>query len=213
MIGISVSDILKLLDQIPIWKQLKALPQQIADLQTRVAALEKQIVERPAAERCPMCETGILKTLKVTPHPVMGDVGLQERHLTCESCGHTEKRMYDPLGLTKRTKRSCAGSLNSMRKKKSSKFELDKSAITAWANSHSKKIIRAQDSFYLQYGKTLDGWSILENSVSLFFAKLTGMTPTKARRVFYSARSFNGRADMFEAALSATRLPKELHPF
>ena len=58
---------------------------------------------RAALEPCPICSKGRLKVTKVSPHPVMGDVGLQEKTLKCDdpACGHTESRMHDPIGLTR----------------------------------------------------------------------------------------------------------------
>jgi hypothetical protein len=40
MIPISVSDILKILDQIPIWKALRELPKRVTELETRLKAHE-----------------------------------------------------------------------------------------------------------------------------------------------------------------------------
>jgi hypothetical protein len=39
MIPVSVSDILKLLDQIPIWKAVSGLPKRIAEIERRLEAL------------------------------------------------------------------------------------------------------------------------------------------------------------------------------
>jgi len=99
----TIGDIASLLEKIPIWKRLKGLPEQFDALQARVAALVSEIAKRPSLEQCPICGTGQLKVTHVGPHPVMGDMGLQERTLKCdnEKCGHTEKRMHDPMGLTK----------------------------------------------------------------------------------------------------------------
>lgn len=99
----AIGDIASLLEKIPIWKRLKALPEQFDALQVRVAALENEIAKRPSLEECPICGTGKLKVTHVGPHPRMGAVGLQERTLKCDnpSCAHTERRMHDPMGLTK----------------------------------------------------------------------------------------------------------------
>lgn len=100
----TIADIAKLLEQIPIWKRIKELPGRVEVLEGRLAALEKAIELRPSAEQCPICGTGTLKTTKITAHPTMGAVGLQEKHLLCDNkaCGHTEKRMHDPLERTKK---------------------------------------------------------------------------------------------------------------
>ncbi|MEX0955212.1 MAG: hypothetical protein WDZ83_08385 [Rhizobiaceae bacterium] len=83
-----------------------------------------------------------------------------------------------------------------------------KQAMVDWTNSHMKEINRVSSEFFMYYGQAMDGWSALEGGLALWFAKLTRMPPKRARRIFYSARSFNGRAEMFEAALSVARLPK-----
>lgn len=40
MIGVSVSDIIKLLEQVPGWKAVVGLPKRLAELEARVKALE-----------------------------------------------------------------------------------------------------------------------------------------------------------------------------
>jgi len=88
-----------------------------------------------------------------------------------------------------------------------------KQAMVIWMNSHGEDISRASSQFYMLYGQAMDGWSTLEGSLALWFSKLTRMPPKRARRIFYSARSFSGRADMLKAAISATRIPTELKAF
>jgi hypothetical protein len=58
---------------------------------------------RGALDPCPICNVGRMKVMKITEHPVMGAVGLQEKTIKCDAteCGHTEKQMHDPAGLTK----------------------------------------------------------------------------------------------------------------
>lgn len=95
----AIGDIAKLLEQIPIWKRIKALPAEVESLQARVAALETAIKARTAAEACPICGSGNLKVISVQPHPIFGDVGgLQQRTMKCDNspCGHTEVREHDP---------------------------------------------------------------------------------------------------------------------
>jgi hypothetical protein len=96
----AIGDIAALLEKIPIWKRLKALPEQVDALQARLAALENEIAKRPSLETCPICNSGNLKVVSVNPHPTLGKVGIQERSLKCDNvaCGHTEKRLHDPSG-------------------------------------------------------------------------------------------------------------------
>ena len=69
-------------------------------LQARVVALESEIAKRPSLESCPICNSGNLKVTDVHAHPTLGAVGVQERTMKCDNpaCGHTEKRIHDPVG-------------------------------------------------------------------------------------------------------------------
>jgi len=100
LVVISVSDIIKLLDQIPIWKRLVSLVKEVDELKARVAILEETARKpaAPAPELCPLCESGSLKVIAVRPHPQFGTFGAQLRTLKCtnEACGHTENRKHDP---------------------------------------------------------------------------------------------------------------------
>ena len=96
----TLGDIVSLLEKIPIWRRLKALPDEFDALKERVAALEIEIKKRPSLESCPICETGHLKVTKVTPHGHLGDLGIQNRFYKCDNpnCAHTETRIHDPSG-------------------------------------------------------------------------------------------------------------------
>jgi hypothetical protein len=102
----TIGDIVGLLEKIPTWKRLKALPDQFEALQVRVAALEAEIQKRPPLEACPLCGSGNLKVTSVKPHPSFGPVGIQERVVKCDNpnCNHTEKRIHDPVGRLEKNK-------------------------------------------------------------------------------------------------------------
>ena len=93
---ISVSDILKILEQWPRWKALTAMPERLKALEDRVAALEAR-PKAPAADACPLCGEA-MKVTASDAHPIFGTFGVQERTLTCTNgaCGHSEKREFDP---------------------------------------------------------------------------------------------------------------------
>lgn len=63
------------------------------------------------------------------------------------------------------------------------------------------------DAFYLEYGRTLAQWAAIEARLSFWFEYVTKMPPPMASRIFYSARSFSGRSEMLEAAISQAKLP------
>jgi hypothetical protein len=96
----TIGDLTKLLEQIPIWKRINALPAQIDALAARVSSLEEELTKRPSLEQCPICGAGNMKVTSVHEHPTLGDVGIQERTLKCDNaaCNHTERRIHDPMG-------------------------------------------------------------------------------------------------------------------
>lgn len=89
----SVSDMLKLLEAVPGWKALLALPRRVSELEARVAALEGKPVKKVAT--CPICG-GAMKVTAVTPDPTFGVLGLQRHSLLCDGCQHSETRQIDP---------------------------------------------------------------------------------------------------------------------
>ncbi|WP_299864457.1 hypothetical protein [uncultured Hoeflea sp.] len=90
---ISVSDILKLLDKIPQWKALGELPDRMAVMEERLAALEANSKSGDAPDPCPAC--GAQLAFKgERPDPVMGVVGIKERSFACADCGYTTERQW-----------------------------------------------------------------------------------------------------------------------
>ena len=62
----------------------------------------------------------------------------------------------------------------------------------------------AADAFYQSLGRAVSRWASVEHSLEVLFGKLLGLPRNVSRRVFHSARSFQGRYDMLAAALDAT---------
>lgn len=75
------------------------------------------------------------------------------------------------------------------------------------------QVKEALHQFHQLYGATLAEWSRLEGQLFYWFQVLTGMNEKIARGIFFSARTFNGRADMLEAALDATHPDGPLRAF
>lgn len=101
MIPISVSDILKILDDIPIWKNIVVLPRRLAALEERIAALESAKLALPPArvidpaKACPMCGT----EMKVTAehgHSTFAFAGVKVHQMTCPDCGYKASRDFTP---------------------------------------------------------------------------------------------------------------------
>ena len=66
-----------------------------------ISALKSQLKSATSGDTCPVCGEGRLKTERVSEHPIMGDAGIQQKHLKCDnsSCSHSELRTYDPAGI------------------------------------------------------------------------------------------------------------------
>jgi hypothetical protein len=77
----------------------------LADKDRQIKQLQRDLDCATSGDRCPICKIGNLKTIKVSPHPIFGKSGLQEKHLSCDSseCSHTEKRMHAPTGILNKT--------------------------------------------------------------------------------------------------------------
>lgn len=101
MIPVSVSDIIKLLDEIPIWRSVSALPKRLAALEERVATLEaaKAVASaRPPldpARVCPMCGEE-MKVTAETGHPTFHFAGVKVHQMKCQGCGRETSRQYKP---------------------------------------------------------------------------------------------------------------------
>jgi hypothetical protein len=97
---ISVSDILKILDQIPVWKSLAGLPKRLADLEARVAAMEGRASAAPRragprADECPTCGGKLRVTLE-RRDPDFGPMGQKIHEMICDGCGTTTERHWSP---------------------------------------------------------------------------------------------------------------------
>jgi ribosomal protein L37AE/L43A len=85
-----------LLDRMPLWKRLSALPQKTDELEARIAALEAQLSGK-AGPTCPVCNAPGFKRAGSKPDPAMGGLGFIQDSYVCEACGHSENRMRDAM--------------------------------------------------------------------------------------------------------------------
>ena len=99
MIPFSASDIIKLLEQLPIWKAVVGMPKRIAELEKRVAAMEETAANRssqaPGPSDCPICGT-VMKVVSEQPDPDFDFAGYKTHGLKCPECGNTANRQYKP---------------------------------------------------------------------------------------------------------------------
>lgn len=82
---LSVKDMTNLLELIPLWKQLKTLPDRVADLERKFAAIEQQ----PSIQHddCPKCHQPTLELTDSQLDPTFGVLGVYQYQYCCSSCG------------------------------------------------------------------------------------------------------------------------------
>jgi hypothetical protein len=101
MIPVSVSDLLKILDQIPVWKSIATLPRRLAALEARIEALESAKSSLPPpkvidpAKACPMCGTE-MKVVAESDHPTFHFAGVKIHQMTCPDCNYGATRNFNP---------------------------------------------------------------------------------------------------------------------
>jgi hypothetical protein len=71
-----------------------------------------------------------------------------------------------------------------------------------FSEKHERLNEEALERLYPIYGEAMLAWSNIEDTLCGWFHYLSGMGEPQARAVFFSARSFAGRADMLSALLS-----------
>lgn len=101
MIPFSVSDLIKLLDELPIWRAVAGLPKRLAELERKVTELEAAVTSKPATPAipegriCPICGSE-MKVLSEHAHPTFDFAGVKVHHMKCVSCGNEAHRDYNP---------------------------------------------------------------------------------------------------------------------
>jgi hypothetical protein len=83
-----LEDVIKALERIPAWKRMQDLPQQVSQLQARVAALEAELA--PATgDQCPKCRSMSFMLDRTEPQPPpWGEMGEMQDVRICSSCGY-----------------------------------------------------------------------------------------------------------------------------
>lgn len=97
---ISVSDILKILDQVPIWKTVKELPKRIDALEAENKELRARLdslLEAPRkaqGQLCPACgEPAVRRKSSQPSKGPFGRLGARDEVWSCDACGDTESRL------------------------------------------------------------------------------------------------------------------------
>src|SRR4051812_46194878 len=89
-----IEDVMKALERIPLWKRVSALPDQVTDLQRRLAAIEARL-DGKSGTLCPVCNAPNFMRVASKPHPDFGFAGVKVDSYSCASCGHSEERQRD----------------------------------------------------------------------------------------------------------------------
>jgi hypothetical protein len=98
MIPVSVSDVIKLLDEIPIWKAVAGMPKRVAELERKVAALETAASVKGAAltgKECPICGA-TMKVVKEVVEPGFEAATIKVHQMVCNECGEKTTRHFQP---------------------------------------------------------------------------------------------------------------------
>ena len=85
----AVQDLITLLDKIPIWKRVQALPDETDALKERVEELEK-LFKNPVPKWCPACKSQLLNL--VTGKIIEEDSKVYYRKWSCSGCGNNFKQ-------------------------------------------------------------------------------------------------------------------------
>jgi hypothetical protein len=88
-----IEDILKALDRIPGWARIQQMPDEVAGLKNRIAALEEALSNKHAPDFCRYCGVRASRLYHVFGSDAKGNVR-EEWH--CGECDRTEERFYKP---------------------------------------------------------------------------------------------------------------------
>jgi transcription elongation factor Elf1 len=93
---ISISDILAILDKIPIWKKLKEMPSKIESLEKRIAELENKTLK--PNEVCPRCHSEEYSVVSTYPIKEMLRT-FNVRQYQCKVCDFKEEIRINASGF------------------------------------------------------------------------------------------------------------------
>lgn len=84
----SLSDLVKLLEQVPVWKKMAAMPNEIEALKRRIELLERSANRVPQGDECPRCHGLSFGLDRTEPDPTFRALGVQRHYYRCGSCGY-----------------------------------------------------------------------------------------------------------------------------
>jgi hypothetical protein len=80
-------------------------------------------------------------------------------------------------------------------------------------SSSDSAVKKAWSRFYQEYGEAMLAWQLVESELATVFSMLTKIPPAMAIQIFYSARGFTGRIDIYKAGITACGAPAEIKSF
>lgn len=92
---VSVSDLLKILDSIPVWKALKALPERVTALEEKIVQLEAKnaLPSKVPGAPCKYCGNRSMRMVSSVPDPTFGALGANQEIWQCSDCKQQEKKL------------------------------------------------------------------------------------------------------------------------
>ncbi|PCI03443.1 MAG: hypothetical protein COB78_10825 [Hyphomicrobiales bacterium] len=101
---LSVSDILKILDKVPIWKTLSELPRRVEALEQANKALLQKLEDQQKAPKiapgktCKACgQPASRRTSSSVSKGPFGDLGARDEIWTCSECGDEDHLTVKPM--------------------------------------------------------------------------------------------------------------------
>jgi hypothetical protein len=93
-----LKDLVAMLETWPVWKRVKATPDRVDALETRIARLEAAITAKPADQRpaCPSCGDGRMVFKGAKKDPTFGVLGGRQVTRACDACGFEDTQLENP---------------------------------------------------------------------------------------------------------------------